>query len=267
LSDKDTAPEDRQPADDGQPKSKVSFQSLQEWLKKNYGMASLMAGLAILAFSISFATVLFVRASNQGEEISTEAVLTDGQKVLVRKDKSTGVPTYLTGNVTPPQSKPKSPEAVVAFFDANKDLYNMNDPATELAVKRSDTDNLGMTHVRMNQLYGGVPVFGAEMVVHFSPANKIQTVNGNYIPGIDVNTEADVAAEAAVSKAKGDLGSNAGVPAEQPPQLMIFSPDGKSQVLAWKITLVSEAPPTQMLYFVDAHSGEIAGKINNLKTW
>jgi hypothetical protein len=54
-------------------------------------------------------------------------------------------------------------------------------------VERVSRDGIGQTHVRLHQFYRGVPVFGAQLVVHMNELG-IRGVNGNFIPGIAVET-------------------------------------------------------------------------------
>ncbi len=88
------------------------------------------------------------------------------------------------------------------------------DPATNpsgagsnLQFAKSTTDALGMTHVRFNQFYQGIPVFGAQVVVHMN-GEGITAVNGDYVPGISLGTipyvTAPVAAEAALASLRKD---------------------------------------------------------------
>jgi hypothetical protein len=64
-------------------------------------------------------------------------------------------------------------------------------------VEKVSRDGIGQTHVRLHQFYRGVPVFGAQLVVHMDELG-IRGVNGNFIPGIAVETAARLSeAEAA----------------------------------------------------------------------
>ena len=70
---------------------------------------------------------------------------------------------------------------------------------------RSATDALGMTHVRFNQFYQGIPVFGAQVVVHMN-GEGIVGVNGDFVPQISLGTipyvTAAVAEETALVSAR-----------------------------------------------------------------
>lgn len=61
-------------------------------------------------------------------------------------------------------------------------------PAQEFEVTKVETDELGFRHIRMAQAYQGVPVYAADLIVHFTPTGE-RLVNGRYHPtptGLDV---------------------------------------------------------------------------------
>ena len=203
--------------------------------------------------------------ANATAETATESVLADGEIAQIRWDAATGIPAFLTGSITPPSNGSPLVEAV-AFFDANKDLYRMTNPGAELVEKRQVVDEMGMVHLHMAQVYKGIPVFGSEMSVHFSSGNKIQTVNGRYVPDIELSVDPKVTSDAAIATALNDLGSPAAPSTFEPPQLVVYSPDVKQSLLAWQITLANDDPPTRMVYFIDAQGGGVASRYDALES-
>ena len=197
-------------------------------------------------------------------DVTTVTALEDGQQATIRWDKDTGVPAFLTGPVTPPAAA-GLPEATYAFLDENSDIYQISRPAEELVLQRMERDGLGMTHLRMAQVYKGVPVFGSELSFHYTADGKISAINGYYLPGIDLSVEPEVGKAAAVETAQAKLGQGAVLSDREPPELVILPQEGTSVALTWKVTLVSEDPPLRMVYFIDAHSGELAAAYNALQ--
>ena len=59
--------------------------------------------------------------------------------------------------------------------------------ASALKVAGVSTDKIGSTHVKFDQTYKGLKVFGARLVVHMD-SSGITGVNGNFVPAISVNT-------------------------------------------------------------------------------
>jgi Zn-dependent metalloprotease len=65
--------------------------------------------------------------------------------------------------------------------------------ASELRVARVSTDELGASHVRLDQFYKGLRVFGAQTVVHMNNRG-ITAVNGDFVPDINLSTTPKVTA-------------------------------------------------------------------------
>ncbi len=191
--------------------------------------------------------------------------LAGGQKAQVHWDPLTGVPAFLTGPVTPPDAGDDYAD-VLAFFDQNRDLYRMQDPAGELEQAGSRTDTLGMTHLRLAQVYQGVPVFGAQLVVHFDGSGDITAINGDYYPGIDVAVTPEVGAGEAVDAARDGLGVDADPPQKELPQLVILPLAGGDARLAWKVVLAADQPPLRMVAFVNARDGGLISAYDDLES-
>ena len=70
-----------------------------------------------------------------------------------------------------------------AFLSTYGALSGVTDPATQLMQRRISTDRAGITHVHLDQVENGLPVFGARLVVHMTPQG-IVGMNGVFIPGL-----------------------------------------------------------------------------------
>ena len=106
--------------------------------------------------------------------------------------------------------------AVIGMNDADRTMVadasraaDAATPASTLQTTRVFTDEIGATHVRFNQMYRGLKVFAAELIVHMNDRG-ITAVNGNFIPDISIDATpslSEVTATekglAAVAKAKG----------------------------------------------------------------
>jgi Zn-dependent metalloprotease len=103
-----------------------------------------------------------------------------------------------------------------AFLRANGGLVGMTEternavaassaagPATAasgLQLANVLTDEIGATHVKFNQTYRGLKVFGAQLIVHMNDRG-ITGMNGSFIPGISVDTNPAVSAAVATNHA------------------------------------------------------------------
>jgi bacillolysin len=160
------------------------------------------------------------------------------------------------------------------FLAAHGDLVGMSDAeraavsasessgaGSNLRVARTTSDALGMTHVRLNQFYQGIPVFGAQLVVHMNDQG-ITAVNGDYVPRISLGTipyvTQPVAAEAALaSTRKNAAGENLKAGrielAIYPAGLL----EGRSVIsrLAYSVEVAGEKTAEQV--WIDAQTGAV----------
>lgn len=221
------------------------------------------SSLTAFASSDSSETVA-LRPPDTGDETTTGASLADGQTAEIRWDSATGVPAFLIGSITPPVDGSPLDETL-AFLSLNREIFQMSDPAAELVAERQYGDELGMVHLQMAQVYRGIPVFGAELGVHYTADGKIGTVNGNYVPGISIPVEPAITADDAAEAARSEIGFDAGPSTFEPTQLAVFAPGGSEPRLTWKVTLAADDPPTRMVYFVDAADGSIVSRYDALE--
>ena len=119
------------------------------------------------------------------------------------------------GDILAAADRSSTPQArTLEFLAGHGGLVGMNDAeraataagnaptaGSDLQLVRTATDSLGMTHVRFNQFYQGLPVFGAQVVVHMNNQG-ITGVNGDYVAQVSTGTiplVAESAAEAALA--------------------------------------------------------------------
>jgi len=97
----------------------------------------------------------------------------------------TGLPSFITS--TRDRSSARSgvirdiSVATTTYLDELKPILQLEKIKTEFVVRKIKTDRYNKTHVRLNQQYKGLPVYGAEVVVHLNEFNEGEAFNGNYI--------------------------------------------------------------------------------------
>jgi bacillolysin len=67
------------------------------------------------------------------------------------------------------------------FLDAIKKAIRIEDPQQEFKLKTIEADELGMQHVKMQQIYNNIPVWCSEIYLH-SREGRIDLFNGNCYP-------------------------------------------------------------------------------------
>jgi len=116
-------------------------------------------------------------------------------------------------------------------------------------------------HQRYNQHYKGIPIWGAQLIRHFR-AGKVYCINGRYYDDINIETVPELEEESAVEIAKNDL-FDMEYRLLNEPELTIF-PAETEYYLTHKVTLRKRT--SEMIYFINAWTGEVILKYDNIKT-
>ena len=162
--------------------------------------------------------------------------------------------------------------ATLSLLAAHKRLFKMKAPATELAVRKSEVDSLGMTHTRFAQTVHGVPVHGAEVMAHFDAAGHVTSIDSSYVADLDLDVTPKLAAAEALAKAKERVLSRSVVDAStlesDEGELMVFADEGVAPRLAYryKVRAMEAKEPAIWVTTVDASTGEILQQYDNLQT-
>jgi Zn-dependent metalloprotease len=165
---------------------------------------------------------------------------------------------------TPSAAEQGNPEAIArGFLDQNRTLFGLQSAADDLRLLRIEPDaQLHYAHVRLDQIYHGIPVFGKQLIVHIDPQGRVASVNGHFFPGIDLPTQPSIGAEQAEGAALRDILENQLEPAERASvktdvrsaktQLMVYIDQSNKARLAWSVTILTQKPLGQWRSFVNA---------------
>lgn len=211
--------------------------------------------------------------------VATQAINTlrlANSQIDGRVSRKTGVYTLVraqsgvlaTSNaLLPPEARART------FLSTHGGLFGMTDteralaatpgPASPLQLVRVFSDGVGGTHVKFDQRYQGLNVYGAQVVVHMK-STGITAVNGDYVPAINVSTTPKVsAARAAEVALKQQIGETPYTVAGS--ELMIYRTGllegyrGQSR-LAHAVT-VTNGKAIKDLIVIDAVKGKILNQI------
>lgn len=154
------------------------------------------------------------------------------------------------------------------YLEAIKTPLQIKNPAAEFKIIDRKTDELGQTHIKLQQEYKGIKIYGGQVWLH-AKAQQVDMFNGrnyatpkidNIHPTLSKETATDIANKA-VSKItkvktlseleKQLLGDRIA------PELVIYHPTQSTiPHLAWHLHLYPNIS-NQWEYFIDAHSGEV----------
>ena len=160
------------------------------------------------------------------------------------------------------------------FLNDVKTVMNLKSPDDTFVIGRTETDELGQTHVRLTQTYAGLPVHGSELIAHLTDG-EVTHLNGRYqaiAPGFSVTPT--LTAEQAVSQALQDVGTESvvrtfgqnlfNIKQVQENTLCIFSSDGGSK-LAYRLVIWPDLHESWS-YMIDALTGEVLQKYSRICT-
>jgi bacillolysin len=162
--------------------------------------------------------------------------------------------------------------ATLSLLAAHKGLFKMKSPATELAISKAEVDRLGMTHTRFQQNVRGVPVVGAELMAHYDAVGHLTSIDSNYVPDLDLDVTPKVASGEALSIVKAEIlakytASESTLESDDG-KLVVYSSEGAPAKLAYqyKVRVMEAKEPAIWVTTVDATTGEILHRYNNLQT-
>lgn len=126
---------------------------------------------------------------------------------------------------------------------------------------RPDTLMPERQHLRLTQLYRGVPVFGAQLVRQ-SADSEVLSIFGTLYDDIAIDTRPAFSAERATALL-GRLGARP-YGSQGQPQLFVLPRQDGSYALTWKVRALLPSGDIR-LYFVDAQSGDVALEFSDRK--
>lgn len=180
--------------------------------------------------------------------------------------------TAASGNAA--ESKPMSERALE--YVSSLHPQGIANPGTEFKVRTVQTDEQGNQHVRMDQMFQGLPVWGGEVIAH-TKSGAFERMNGRYYPTPKLSsTTPALNADQAIQSVKNAIGvakiKTSWTTEElswidgQPfsADLLVFHKNEKlkDERLAWHVVAHPNVM-SRLVYFVDAETGEILDSFDN----
>ena len=152
-----------------------------------------------------------------------------------------------------------------AFIEAYRAEFRLTHPANELQVKSVKTDDLGLTHVRLQQTFHDVPVWAAELRVHLNADTQVYLVQGRYIPTPhNLSTEPSLTDQAALQRTTNHLGKPLAGCLRCQATLVIFASEDTTPRLAYRVlALLSLVEGWEVM--IDAQTGEVLQKLSAIQ--
>lgn len=194
-----------------------------------------------------------------------------------------GTPVFITGKGLQRQSRTpravqisSAEQRVVAYVEENQELFQLENPDQELQIVEECYDELGKQHIKLQQVYQGVPVWGHDLVAHLTPDGSLYAINARYSPTpekLDVNN-IRIDSKQAVQIAESNLAQQTAIEELGEWAKAILEYDGptakkyiwvhsetQTSHLIWHVAIRPNSRD-YWYYFIDAKSGEILEKYN-----
>ena len=169
--------------------------------------------------------------------------------VAVSWNKRSGTPKSIVGKIS--ASGDPSEASARSFLLENASLFKLKD-TSDLDLVREFDSAVGK-HVILDQYYLGVPVYGAQLAIHFNRSGEIITVNNTYEPGVTLESvEPRFSRLRATARAISLLRSD---PSSQPSAKLVVLGVDDAFALAWHIVAPTDGPTWEV--FVDAKDGRL----------
>jgi len=214
-----------------------------------------------------------------------ELVQSRASGLRIEWDAQTGQPIFLRlRDYRSPQVSQRSFGKMTAlekawqFLEENAALFRLKHPRQEFRLWSVTEDKLGMTHVRLQQIYEGLDMWGRDLYVHMGSEGKIVAVNGRVAPTLSFPDswppDPQISSETALEVVRRDLKIPKGHSVQEELQLLLFPLYDSTSPLAkeagrsiWRLSWyvhVRFGLEDNWEYFVDALSGEILHKANRI---
>lgn len=204
--------------------------------------------------------------------LASEAFGASNVNEKVNFNSNMGTPQFISGQLTKASSK--DPETIVFDYlmEKQKAFKFKGNAKLSFQVKEKQKDDLGFTYLRIQQVYKGTPVYGAVLTAHVNKDGILTALSGAPVGNLDSNKalkqSKKVSKKAAIAKGETDLVSYIGSQPdyEYAPKSdsVIYVKDGEAHY-AYLVNYNFLAPePGNWNYFVDAVSGNILGKVNEI---
>ena len=205
-----------------------------------------------------------------------ESKIKDAQQIKYRENLAR--PTFIEFKSSPSNFRLSTGSPV----EAMKEILSLKSNE-DLVKSKDETDDIGFTHTRYQQLYKNIPVEGGEYIAH-QRAGVVTCINGLFLTIGDISVSPSLNEAEALSKATSFVGAkrykwenkaeveklrtlfdNPDLSFDPKGTLVIYAKNGQVNDkadfrLAYKFDIFADAPESRAYIYVDAKSGEILGR-------
>lgn len=177
--------------------------------------------------------------------------------VRIRRNEANGTPEFVSGNLG--RLMGGNVRAAAASFLNAKKQELLGAAGTESFEAVSEVrDELGQVHVKLQQRLNGLPVVGAQYIVHSDRTGMVTGINGRFAPDRDLPRNPTLDGWSAIQRAADQAGIVNGTYDAWPRLTYVVNERGNS-FLAWvaEASYVSAEGQERDLIYADAGSGDL----------
>lgn len=155
-------------------------------------VSAILAAVVLVVAGLAEAQVIMANAA--GGYAQTEPDDLDlPDDVSVAWNSNTGTVSSMHGYFALPEelsaAQLNAADAALGFLDTYAELFGIGNVQDELLLTSSDTDDLGMHHVRFQQIYQGVPVYLGEIRVHLTAdQTAVTAASSSFLPRLELDS-------------------------------------------------------------------------------
>lgn len=222
----------------------------------------LISILATLALTITFTLNPINVQGLEGPNKSKSDILNEfkdlnngNEKVYV--DSKDGMQLFISGILS--ETVDPSSSSVIDFLNENIALFDMQNIESNFSLISIEEDDLGFTHVKLQQTFDGKEVYGKTITAHFDQYGVITGLTGtleNRITSVTKDTNDPITADEAIEIAKGSKTFTELTEETKAENYIYF--DNQTAYEVYRVTLAYDLPEIESWeIFVDAYSGNI----------
>lgn len=190
----------------------------------------------------------------------TDKLMKARANVNIEWNPRTGAPAFIQGNLSPRMSGSPSEIACACLADLGGSLGIAPDLSNVVEIDRFEW--AGFQHVRFQQTYEGIPVYGAELLVAIDPNNEVKMVTGDVEPDLSLAAEKRVISKReATQRALADLGDGVRLNGRIVSQVVLY-PTLNGYARCYHLLIPAAEPLGDWRYFIDVESGNIVDSAN-----
>ncbi|MDN7241011.1 M4 family metallopeptidase [Planococcus sp. N028] len=218
--------------------------------------------------SLSLAAALALSAASA----SVYAAPTNDVNAKVHVNKQSKATDFVVGKLTVPSQK-SAKQIVLNYLEVNQAQYKLGKgAAAHFKVISEAKDELGLTNIKLQQTYKGVPVFGSVVSAHVDKNGVLTSVSGELAPQLfdkkglkkGAQLKAPEASKIALADLTAKIGKAPELDSEKAPELVVFVNGGEA-TFAYSLEYSFLSPePGNYQYFVDAKNGKVLASYNQI---